>query len=159
MRHLYHGQYQIDHLRIDGGPGHAVVFGIFRCLHQGDAALFLDSRQAHRTVRASAGQYQAEGPLLVHIGQVSEEQINGNMYPGRPIRWRHRQITIVHHQVVRRRDDIHGVLFDGDGLGHLPHRHFGDFLNDPIDLAGIIGRQVKNNDEGHAVVMRHVLEK
>ncbi|MNU01075.1 hypothetical protein D3C72_2443690 [compost metagenome] len=60
---------------------------------------------------------------------------------------------------MRRRDDIHGVLFDGDGFGHLPHRHLGDFLNDPIDLAGIIGRQVKNNDKGHAVVMRHVLEK
>jgi len=23
---------------------------------------------------------------------------------------------------------------DGDGLGNLPHLHFGDFLNDPIDL-------------------------
>ncbi|MNY23377.1 hypothetical protein D3C86_1570410 [compost metagenome] len=51
LRHFDHGQHQVYHARVDGCTGHAVELGVFRCLGEGDAALFLDTGQTDGTVR------------------------------------------------------------------------------------------------------------
>jgi len=60
---------------------------------------------------------------------------------------------------MRRRNHVHAVLFDRHRLRHLQHRHARRFLNDLVGDALVIGRQVQNDHERHATVLRHMLEK
>lgn len=51
------------------------------------------------------------------------------------------------------------VAFNYDRFIYLRYRHPGLGLQDLGDIAFVLGRQVENNDEGHAVVSRHGLEE
>ena len=93
------------------------------------------------------------------FGQVAEKQINRGV--PRPVRvvaadFKH---PVIHRQPLSRRDDVNVVFLDRHRFGDLQDWHPGRFLDDLVRDALVIGRQVKNDHERHAVVMRHVLEK
>ncbi|MNP21194.1 hypothetical protein D3C76_1138040 [compost metagenome] len=157
--HLRHGHHQVNHPGVNGRARHAVELSLFGRLDQGDAPLLLDSRQTDRAIGAGAGKHHAKGALLVHIRQVPEEQIDSNVAARRPLRRSDRQVAVIHDQGMGRRNDVDAVFLDRDRLGHLAHRHFRHALNDPVGNAFMVWRQMKNDHEGHAIVIGHVFEE
>ncbi|MNF58868.1 hypothetical protein D3C84_404400 [compost metagenome] len=125
LRHFNHRQHEVDHARIDGGFRHPVELGVFRRLDQGDATLFLDARQADRAIRAGARQYQAERAFTVHIGQVAEEQIDRRVTSQARVDRADLKQTVIHVQLLRRRNDVDPVLFDRHRAADLQDRHLG----------------------------------
>ncbi|MNC64664.1 hypothetical protein D3C75_1148880 [compost metagenome] len=95
-------QHQVDHAGLDGSAGHAVVLGVVRGLRQGHAALLLDPRQAHGAVGTGTGQHHAEGVVLVHVSQVTEEQVDGHVVATAPVGRGHAQVAIVGGQAIGR---------------------------------------------------------
>ena len=157
--HLGHGQHQVDHAGFDGSPGHAVVLGIVRGLNQGHAALLLDPRQPHGTVGAGARQHHAECMVLVHVGQVAEEQVNGHVVATAAIGGGHAQVAVIGREAIGRGDDIHMVTLDRHRLGDLAHGHLRGGLDDPVGYALMIRRQVQHHHERHAAVAWHMPEQ
>ncbi|MNN12373.1 hypothetical protein D3C81_1253610 [compost metagenome] len=160
LRHFNHRQHEVDHARIDGSLRHAVELGVRRCLGHGDAALFLDARQTDRAIRAGARQHQAECALTVYIGQIAEKQIDRRVtcawvrVGGGDLKQ-----TVIHFQQLCWRNDVDPVFFDRHRTADLQHRHFGRFLDDLVGDTLVVGRQVKNDHERHAVVLRHVFKE
>ncbi|MNT17254.1 hypothetical protein D3C72_1523940 [compost metagenome] len=102
LRHFCRRQHQVDHAGLDGGAGHAVVLGVVRVLRQGHTALLLDPRQAHGAVGTGTGQHHAEGVVLVHVSQVTEEQVDGHVVATAPVGRGHAQVAIVGGQAIGR---------------------------------------------------------
>ena len=159
LRHLGSRQHQVDHTGLDGGARHAVVLGVVRGLRQGHAALFLDPRQAHRTVGTGARQHHAEGVVLVHVGQVTEEQVDGHMVAASAVGRSDAQVAVVGGKTVGRRNHIDMVAFDRHRLGDLAHRHRRGFLDDPVGHALVVGRQVQHHHKSCTAIAGHLLEE
>jgi hypothetical protein len=85
LRHLDHGQHEVDHAGADGRQRHAVVLGVGGQLHDRDAALFLDAREPTAPSRAGAGQDDRHRALAVHLGQGAEEQVDGDVLAARTL--------------------------------------------------------------------------
>jgi len=102
LRYVGYRQYRIDQSGGNGSQRHPVEFGIGRALHQGDATLLLDTRQAHCTITACTGKHYTETSLLVHIGQITEEQIDGDMLSQRPRRGTDLEVAVSHDQLPGR---------------------------------------------------------
>ncbi len=159
LRHLDHGHDEVDRTGTDRRHRHAFVFRVVRRLHDGDAALFLDPRQTHGAVGAGAGQHDRDRALAVHLGQGAEEQVDRHVLAARTLQLLDDQEAIHHRQVHVGRDHVDVAGFDLDPRGHLHHRHAGGALEDRCGRARMLGRQVQDDDEGHLVGRRHVLEQ
>ena len=70
-------EHQVDGLCQDGAAWHAVVLGLGGILSHGEAAVGTNRRQSDGAVVARAGQHHADGAAVVHIGERSEEVVDG----------------------------------------------------------------------------------
>ena len=159
LRHAFHRHNEVDHAGGNGGFGHGVVFGILRVLCQRQAAQFPDPDQAGSAVAATARQHDRHGPFLVNLGQCAKKVVDGQMRAPMPGKAGELQMPIAHFQIVRGRYDVHMVNFDGRELVHLQNRHAGDPLQYFSQIAFMLGRQMKNDDKGHAIASGHLLKK
>ncbi len=85
--HLRHRQDIIHQARGDGALRHAVVLRGFGVLHHDHAPLALDRPDALRAVAAGAGEHNADGPLVLVLGQGAEEKVNGQPLAARRTRF------------------------------------------------------------------------
>jgi len=159
LRDVGHRQNDVDHAGFDGAARHRLELRIAGFLRQGDAALFLDARQPHRTVGTAAGKHDADGVGVVGVGQRAEEQVDGHLHAALALRLGQAQVAVVHRQVQRRGNHVDVVTLDGCRLGDLQHRHAGRLLQDLVGLALVFGREVHDHHEGHAAIGRHAFEQ
>jgi hypothetical protein len=158
-RHERHGQHQVDHAGGDRVARHAIVLGFVRYLGQGHAALFLDPRDAHRTVGASTGQHHADGEALVSDRQLSKEQVDGDLGATEAAIGRQGNMTIAQPQVIAGGDHVHMVRFEFLPLLHLHRGHGRVLANDLRQAAVLVRVEMQHNDEGHAAVGGHASEE
>ncbi len=82
--HLGRRQHEVHQTGGYGAARHAVVLGGFGVLSHDHAALALDRPHAQRAVAAGAGEHDADGPLVLVLGQGAEEKVDGqSQAPGR----------------------------------------------------------------------------
>ena len=74
--HLVRRQHKIHHACGDGAAGHAVVLGGFGCLRHHHAALALHRPDAKGAVATRAGEHDADGAVMLVLGQGAEEKID-----------------------------------------------------------------------------------
>ncbi|PAV71252.1 hypothetical protein WR25_22474 [Diploscapter pachys] len=97
--------------------------------------------------------------ILVHIGQVAEEQVDGHMVATAALGRADAQVTVVGRQAIGRRNHIDMIALDRYWFADLAHRHAGHRLDDPVGLALVVRRQVQHHHERHVAVLRGVAEK
>jgi hypothetical protein len=126
---------------------------------QGQAALFLDRAQAEDTVRAHAGEDDADRPFLPFLGQRTQEKVDRQAQAARRKGFEQEQATVQQRQVLVRRNHIHAVGGDGHAVFRLDHRHAGEALQQARQRADVQGIEMLDHDEGHAAAGRHVAQE
>ncbi|EXI73467.1 MAG: hypothetical protein AW07_02679 [Candidatus Accumulibacter sp. SK-11] len=75
--HVRRGQLVVHHAGGDGAPRHAVVLSRIGTLGDDQSALVLDRADALRAVAAGAGEYDADGPFMLVLGERAKEEVDG----------------------------------------------------------------------------------
>ena len=86
----------------------------------------------------------------MRVGERPEEDIDRGRRPALPDGRGRLDVTVLGHEVVARGNDVDVVglkLHPGDDLHH---RHRRRAAEDFRDVALVVGREVDNDDEGHA---------
>src|SRR5262245_8969281 len=150
---------EINASGIDGAVWHAVVLRRFLILSEGDPALSLDRFETERAVRGRAGEDHADGAVAFLYSQRAHEIVNRTMLPARLLARRQAQRAVCDRHVRVGWDDINAVWFDAHAmLDHLD-RHVGGSGQQFSENAFARGVEVLHEDEGHARVVRQVIEQ
>ena len=110
--HLVWRQHKIHHAGSDGAAGHAIVLGGFGCLRHHHAALALHRPDAKGPVATSAGEHNANGVLVLVLGQGAEEKIDGEPDTAGHCGFQQLQRAVHKRHIAIGRDDISAVRLD-----------------------------------------------
>src|SRR6185295_13302985 len=105
-RHLVDRQHVIDGAGEDGAARHAVVGRRLGSLHDRQAAPLLDRLEAQRAVRTAAREDDADGLVLLVLGQGAEEAVDRRAPAAEPRRLGGIEHAVVDGQRDARRHDI-----------------------------------------------------
>ena len=148
-------------MKSDMGMLMNIVLGIVGGLRYRDAAHFLDAHQAHGAIAARARHDDAHGTLPVDLGQGAKEDVDRQVRP--PLSSSVSggvQVDVVHREVHAWWDDVDVVRLHRHRFVHLRHvHHRRGALQDFRRAAFVLGREVKNEHEGHARMGRYILEE
>jgi hypothetical protein len=86
----------------------------------------------------------------MHLGQRAEEVIDRHVPAERTLQVDQPEVAVVHGKRLARRDDVHLVHAERYGFDHLRDPHGRVPLQDLVDAAFVLGRQVHHDDDGHA---------
>ena len=78
-RDLFHTQDKIYNSRVNGAPGHTIVFSRFRVLNHGNAPFTLDGLQTQGAVRRGAGKDNADCLFTQVFSHRPEKTVNGQV--------------------------------------------------------------------------------
>lgn len=159
LRHFDRRQNEINQAALYCGFRHPFEFGISRCLRERDAALLLDSADAYGAVGTGARHDDRNGSFLVDVGESPKKNIDGDVFAHWPVEFADAQKSIVHQQMTVGCDDVNVLFLNADFVGDFDHRHLRDPLEELVSSTFVLGGQMQNDDEGHAVRCRHVFKK
>jgi hypothetical protein len=161
-------KYGVDFLRrqhLIGVPGldqalrHSREPGIFRILRDADAAGRLDGLTTRGAV--GAGTREDDGdrffPLLRR--ERPEEVVDRPAMPALLHRFAEMQLAFGQGQRVPGRDDVDAIDLDRDAIGDFLHRQPRVPRQNGVEHAGVVGRQMHDDHEGHAAIGRHIREE
>ena len=140
----------------NGGARHPIEAGRLLVLHQHDPARFLDGPDAAHAVAAGAGQDDGDGFLGLILGQRAQEHVDGQVEPAIVVRFAEQQLAAHDRQNFLGRDEVDRIGLDPHPLLGPPHRHRGAFGEQLDHHALVVGREMLDDDEGHAAVGGHV---
>jgi len=96
---------------------------------------------------------------VVGVGQRAEEQVDGDLRAALALRLLQAQVAVLHGQVHGGRYHVDAVALDEGRADDLCDWHAGHVLQNFVDVAFMPGRQVHDDHESHAAVLRHVFEQ
>ena len=149
-RHLGRRQHVVHQAGGDGAARHAVVLGGFGVLRHDHAALALDRPHAQGAVAAGAGEHDADGPLVLVLGQGAEEEVDRQALAARRGRFQQLQRAVQKGHVAVGRDDVGAVGLDRHPVLDLEDLHAGVALDQVGEDALVVRGQVLHQDKGHA---------
>ena len=151
------GEDKVDAARGDGTLGHAGVLGRMFVLGEGEAPGLFDGLHALDPVRGGAGEDDPDGLAALVCRQGSQEGVHRQVaafadLPGWPGAGRPSRISMI---------CAGGQDIDVIGLRHravpgFRHRQHGGLAEDLGQHAVLLGREVLQQDEGHARVLGQV---
>ena len=133
----------------DGAARHAVVLGGVGGLRDDHAALALDRSYPQRAVAAGAREHDADGPLVLILGQGSEEKVDGHPQTARRVWLQQLQATVQKGHVAVGRNDVSAVGLDLHTVLNLIDLHAGIAFDQVAQDALVVRGQVLHQDEGH----------
>jgi len=158
-RQLFRRGNQVGQSGVDGAARHAVELGRGRVLCYRQPSFVLDGAQAQGSVRTHARKDDAYAPLLLVVGQGTEEEIDGKTQsPGSD------RVEQVQHPV----EDGHILIgrYHIDTVGPDPHPipglidlHGGGPLEQLNHDPFVRRVQVLNNHIGYAAPFRHISQE
>ena len=151
-RHLSGRQNKVHQAGGDGAVRHPVVFGGFGLLRHDHAALALDRPHPQSAVAAGAGEHDADGALMLILGQGAEEEVDGQALAVRRGRLQQMQRAVQEGHVAVGRDDVGAVGSDRHPVLDLEDLHLGVAPDQVGEDALVRGGQVLDEDEGHVAV-------
>ncbi len=113
---------KVHHPRGDRALRHAAELRRARLLGDGDAALGLDRPEALGPVGAGAGQHDADGALLVVLGERSEEGVDRQVKPASQLPRDEREDPAPDGEVSVGGDDVDAVRLHRHAVRRLDHR-------------------------------------
>ena len=147
--HLGGGQDVVDQAGGDGAAGHAVELGGGRVLGHDHAALALDGADALGPVAAGAREDDADGALVLVLGQGAEEEVDGQtLSPGRR-GLEELEGTVQEGHVAARGDDVRAPGLHRHPVLDLEDGHAGVAADELREEALVVRSQVLHQDEGH----------
>ena len=156
LRHLGHGEHEVDEAGGDGALGHPVVLGFVGVLHDGEAALLLDLLDAERAVRPRPGKDDADRVPVVGAGEGAEEVVDGGALDAPLLQLGKAEVGVDGVEVLPRRDNVDAVRLQRGLVRHLHDGHLHVRLEKVGEVALMLGREVHHDDEGQPVLLRHV---
>ncbi len=135
--------------RVQGAPGHPVVFGAGGVLGEREPPPLLDRAQPHRPVLAGPREDDRDGPLARVPRERPEKAVDGREHAPELRGLHQTEVAAVDLQMGARRDHIHPVRLDGLPVRHLRDDHLGLRLDEFGEGALVMRREVLDEDEGH----------
>ena len=155
LRNLFYRQHVVGRVGGDRAPRHAIMLSGGGLLDEGNTADRLDLLQAERAVGAAAGEDDADGPLLLILGQRPEEKVDRHVRRSSRGGRREPQDALADTEVAVRRDHVDVVSLDRRVAGHLPHGHLRVLAQQLGGQALVGGIEMLDHHERHAAVGRH----
>jgi uncharacterized protein (DUF2249 family) len=153
-RHFVDAQNPIDHAGLNRGARHAIVFGFFGVLRDGDATMFFDALNANRSVGIETRKHNGHSAPALRRGQRTEKEVDRHALAELVFHGRQTDDAILHHQVLTGRNDINVIRFQLHWLRHALHRHLRVVLKNFGKLTVEIRRQVQNDHESQPRIRR-----
>ena len=150
---LDRGEHEIHAAAGDGAARHAALLGR-AVLGEGDPPLGLDLFQPEGAVGRRAGQDHADRPVSLVLRQGAEEAVDGPVLAAGLLPGNQLQAPPRDDHVAVGRDDVDAVRLYPRPIPDLRDRHRGAPGKDRRQLAGVRGRQVLHEHEGHAGIDR-----
>ena len=149
-RHLGRRQYIVHQAGVDGTVRHAVVLGGLGVLRHRHAAFALDRPQAQGPVAAGPREHDADGPLVLVLGQRAEEKVNRQAQAAGRGLFQQLQCAVQKGHVAVGRDDVRAVGLHRHPIFDLEDLHPGIALDQLGEDALVVRGQVLHQDKGHA---------
>ena len=142
----------------NGAARHRAVFGLFRVLHQNDAAGLLHCLDADRAVRSGAG--EDDGEIVAPLRRErAEEQIDRRPVPTRFVEFGDRQMLVGDQKLPVGRNDVDMPRLEADAAGDLGDRHPGARREDARQFALVRWIEVDDDDESGLYVVGQVFKE
>ena len=151
--HLVGRQHKIHHAGGDGAAGHAVVLGGFGCLRHHHAALALHRPDAQGAVAARAGEHNADGALVLVLGQGAEEKIDGQPDAAGQGGFQQLQRAVHKRHIAIGRDDVSAVRLDHHSVLDLEDLHPGIAPDQLGKDALVVPGQMLHQNKSHARIV------
>ena len=153
------GKHVVHHVFQDGTARHAVVLGRRLILRQGYAAFRLDGLEAERAVRAASGKNDADGPTLEHLGQRSEQVVDGHVLAACRGARRERQRAVGQGHVLIGGNQVDVVYFDRHAFGRFLHRECVSLVENLRQMAFVMWFEVHDEKNGQTWPGRQMPEQ
>ena len=151
-------RYEIDAAGGDGAPGHAALLGGF-VLGERDSPLGLDRLETQRAVGARARKDDADGVMVLVLGERSQERVDGSMLPPH-FRSRHQfEMAVRHQHGSVRWDHVDPIGLNQRLIVDLGDRHCRVSTEDLGEHALMFGGEVLHEHKRHASIGRERLEE
>ena len=139
--------------------GHARVFGRFGPLHHHHARLVLNRFHPQRSIRASAGQDDADCPFPLVVGQRPKEIIDRQPRRLLAACLHPMNRAVEQRQVSSGRADVNVIRRKHRALCQFADRHRGMLGKQFRQQADMTGMLVRHDDQRHAEIDGHVVEQ
>jgi len=152
-------KHAIDQTRCNGAPWHSVEASVIGFLSDDEAATLFDGPKSDAAVGSVAGEHNANRSLSDLPGERLQQDIEEQSRPLSLDRRDGLKQAAIQRQGYTRWNDVNRIWFDRHTLGRLAHRHLrmpGKELGDQTVMRGV---QVLDENESHAGVGGHGVEK
>jgi len=158
-RNFRHRQDEVGRLRVDRAGRHAVELGRLGVLHDRQAGLGADRREADRAVGSRAGEDDAHGAPLLIAGQGAEEEVDRQRGTTPLDDLLGTQNAAANRDATTSRRHVDVICFDLRLVGDLAHRHVGGLGEDLGEQARPAGSLMAHDHERQAAIRRQRCEE
>ena len=142
--------------RTDRAGRHPVILRRLRFLGHGHARRAFDGFQTQRAVGARAGEDDADGLVLLILGERAEKIINRQPHQPGLVRCHQMQDALQNGEVTVRQGHINRVRLDDHAVHRRHHAHPGAFAQQLRQQTDVAGMQMRDHDKRDAAIGRHM---